>query len=63
MQIFNIIDAPGCKDYAKNIISGTSMADAALLIIDSIRGNFEADFSNNSWASEHVLLAQTMGVK
>ena len=39
------------------------MADAALLIIDSIKGNFEADFSKNGWVSEHVILAQTMGFK
>lgn len=33
-----IIDAPGHKEFLKNMITGTSQADAALLIIDSFEG-------------------------
>ena len=62
-RIFTIIDAPGHRDFIKNMITGTSQADAAVLMIASDRGGFEAGFSKDGQTREHALLAQTMGVK
>merc|ERR1712004_494127 len=62
-RIFTIIDAPGHRDFIKNMITGTSQADAAVLMIASGRGEFEAGFSSEGQTREHALLAQTMGVK
>merc|ERR1711934_1341209 len=62
-RIFTIIDAPGHRDFIKNMITGTSQADAALLMIASNAGGFEAGFSKDGQTREHALLAQTMGVK
>ena len=45
------------------MLSGTSRADAALLVIDSRLGDFEAGFSKDGQTREHALLAQAMGVK
>ena len=45
------------------MISGTSIADVALLMIGANVGNFEAGFSVDGLTREHALLAQTMGVK
>merc|ERR1712241_617064 len=47
----------------KNMITGTSQADAAVLMIASDKGGFEAGFSKDGQTREHALLAQTMGVK
>merc|ERR1711934_1329994 len=47
----------------KNMITGTSQADAAVLMIASDAGGFEAGFSKEGQTREHALLAQTMGVK
>ncbi len=60
---FTIIDAPGHRDFIKNMITGTSMADCAVLMIASPYGEFEAGFSNEGQTREHVLLAYTLGVK
>merc|ERR1712141_241659 len=46
-----------------NMITGTSQADAAVLMIASDVGGFEAGFSKDGQTREHALLAQTMGVK
>jgi elongation factor 1-alpha len=62
-RIFTIIDAPGHRDFIKNMITGTSQADAAILMIAAGTGEFEAGFSKDGQTREHALLAQTMGVK
>ena len=60
---FTIIDAPGHRDFMKNMITGTSQADAAILIIAAGQGEFEAGISKEGQTREHALLAFTMGVK
>jgi elongation factor 1-alpha len=42
---FTIIDAPGHRDFIKNMITGTSQADVAILMIASPPGEFEAGIS------------------
>lgn len=62
-RVYTIIDAPGHRDFIKNMITGTSQADAAILMIAAGEGEFEAGFSKDGQTREHALLAQTMGVK
>jgi elongation factor 1-alpha len=62
-SVFTIIDAPGHRDFIKNMITGTSQADAADLVIASGTGEFEAGFSKDGQTREHALLAFTLGVK
>merc|ERR1739838_448706 len=58
-----IIDAPGHRDFIKNMITATSQADCAVLIVASSTGEFEAGISKNGQTREHALLAYTLGVK
>jgi len=60
---FTIIDAPGHRDFIKNMITGTSQADCAILVIASPAGEFEAGISKTGQTREHALLAYTLGVK
>jgi len=52
---FTIIDAPGHKDFIKNMITGTSQADAAILVV-------AANDSVMEQTKEHTFLAKTLGV-
>ena len=58
-----IIDAPGHRDFIKNMITGTSQADCAVLVVAAGTGEFEAGISPNGQTREHALLAYTLGVK
>ncbi len=53
---FTIIDAPGHRDFVKNMITGTSQADAAVLVVAANDGVM-------AQTKEHVFLARTLGVE
>jgi len=52
---FTIIDAPGHRDFVKNMITGTSQADAAVIVVSAIEGP-------QAQTKEHIYLAKTLGV-
>lgn len=58
-----IIDAPGHRDFIKNMITGTSQADVAILMISAAPGEFEAGISAEGQTREHALLAFTLGIR
>ena len=54
---FTIIDAPGHKDFIKNMITGASQADAGVLVVSANPGD-----GVQAQTKEHVFLARTLGV-
>jgi elongation factor 1-alpha len=59
---FTIIDAPGHRDFIKNMITGASQSDAAILLVSAKRGEFEAGIGPGGQTREHAFLAYTLGV-
>ena len=59
---WTIIDAPGHRDFVKNMITGASQADAALLVVSAKTGEYEAGMSREGQTMEHIVLARTMGI-
>ena len=53
---YTVIDAPGHRDFVKNMITGTSQADAAVLLC-------AANDGVNAQTKEHMFLARVLGVK
>ena len=68
---YTIIDAPGHKDFIKNMISGASQADVALLMVPAKKGGFEtsiqkADHKKGVVAGQtrqHANLLKLLGVE
>ncbi len=52
---FTVIDAPGHRDFVKNMITGASQADAAILVVSAKDGVQEQ-------TKEHVFLVKILGV-
>ncbi len=59
---FTIIDAPGHRDFVKNMITGASEADCAVLVVSAKQGEFEAGISPGGQLREHAFLLKTLGV-
>lgn len=54
---FTIIDAPGHRDFIKNMITGASQADAGVLVVSGNKGDGVQEQTR-----EHIFLAKTLGV-
>jgi elongation factor 1-alpha len=52
---FTIVDCPGHRDFVKNMITGASQADAAILVCSGKEGV-------QSQTKEHVFLSRTLGI-
>ncbi|MCD6157956.1 MAG: translation elongation factor EF-1 subunit alpha [Euryarchaeota archaeon] len=53
--MITIIDAPGHRDFVKNMITGASQADAAVLVVSAPEGVMEQ-------TKEHAYLARILGI-
>lgn len=61
-HFFTVIDSPGHRDFIKNMITGASQADGAILFVSAKRGEYEAGMGPGGQTREHAFLARTMGV-
>jgi elongation factor 1 alpha-like protein len=61
-KIIYLLDAPGHKDFIPNMITGATQADSAILVINSVTGEFETGFDLGGQTREHSLLAKSLGI-
>jgi elongation factor 1-alpha len=52
---FTVVDCPGHRDFVKNMITGASQADAAILVVSGKDGV-------QAQTKEHVFLSRTLGI-
>jgi elongation factor 1-alpha len=68
---YTIIDAPGHRDFIKNMISGASQADVALLMVPSNKGGFETSIARGNHKKgeiqgqtrQHARLCHLLGIE
>merc|ERR1719499_2607611 len=68
---YRIIDAPGHRDFIKNMISGASQADVALLMVPANKGGFETSIQKGNHEKgevqgqtrQHARLLHLLGVE
>lgn len=59
---FTLIDAPGHRDFIKNMITGASEADCAILVLSAKEGECDTAVAPGGQAREHAFLLRTLGV-
>ncbi len=59
---FTLIDAPGHRDFVKNMITGASEADCAVLVLSAKEGETDTAMAPGGQAREHAFLLKTLGV-
>jgi len=67
---YTIIDAPGHRDFIKNMISGAAQADVALLMVPSNKGGFETSIAKGNHKKgevqgqtrQHARLCHLLGI-
>ena len=59
---YTLIDAPGHRDFIKNMITGASEADCAVLVLSAKPGETDTAIAPGGQAREHAFLLKTLGV-
>src|SRR5229473_3094904 len=59
---YTLIDAPGHRDFIKNMITGASEADVAILVVSANEGETDTAIAPGGQAREHAFLLRTLGV-
>lgn len=66
---FMLIDAPGHRDFVKNMIRGAAQADACILVISAVPNDLKSGLKTGGHndpggqAREHAILASVLGIK
>ncbi|MGC9132888.1 MAG: translation elongation factor EF-1 subunit alpha [Nanopusillaceae archaeon] len=56
------LDAPGHRDFIKNMITGSAQSDAGILVVSASKGETEPGIGPEGQGREHLLLLRTLGI-
>ncbi len=65
---FMLIDAPGHRDFVKNMIRGTALADACILVVSAVPNDLKSGLKIGGYhdpggqTREHAVLASVLGI-
>ena len=59
---YTLIDAPGHRDFVKNMITGASQADVGIIVLSAKPGETEVGLGFGGQTREHAFLLRTLGV-
>ncbi len=66
---FMLIDAPGHRDFVKNMIRGAAQADACVLVVSAVPNDLKSGLKTGGYEDpggqtrEHAILASVLGIK
>lgn len=66
---FILIDAPGHRDFVKNMIRGAALADACVLVVSAVPNDLKSGLKTGGYQNpggqtrEHAILASVLGIK
>jgi elongation factor 1-alpha len=60
---YTLIDAPGHRDFVKNMITGASQADVGIVVLSAKPGETEVGVGFGGQTREHAFLLKTLGVQ
>ncbi len=66
---FMLIDAPGHRDFVKNMIRGAALADACILVVSAVPNDLKSGLKRGSYQNpggqtrEHTVLASVLGIQ
>jgi len=60
---YTLIDAPGHRDFVKNMITGASQADVGIVVLSAKPGETEVGVGFGGQTREHSFLLKTLGVQ
>ncbi|MFX1285449.1 MAG: GTP-binding protein [Promethearchaeota archaeon] len=66
---FMLIDAPGHRDFVKNMIRGAALADACILVVSAVPNDLKSGLKSGDYQNpggqtrEHAVLASVLGIE
>lgn len=61
-KYFNLLDAPGHRDFVPHMITGATQSDYLIITVDVVQNAFENSLRDGI-VKEHIYLAKALGIK
>ncbi|KAI3383500.1 hypothetical protein SNEBB_007501 [Seison nebaliae] len=62
-KIIELIDAPGHKELVSRMISGATSAEACIVVVNAVKGEFETGLDTYGQTREHLILIRSLNIR